>query len=274
MAFAATVYGIFIASPGDCRAEREAIADAILRWNLLYSALTGVVMLPIRWEVDAVPGGGADPQNLINNQLLERSDILVVIFRESIGRTGGTVAEINFYFENDREKRIMLYVHDSVGAPAVASPQSLELAQYIEDIETKLLISRFKSPEQLCQLVGEHLTRRANATLAAGPLQEMWQTLGARLEDWREIEAVPEAVERAYELLCLVEEALRKFDRRTAGRPLPTVDGRVYQCMARVALLTRDHADFVRVAPWAQVQAAIADIVDFRSNLPGKEELL
>lgn len=99
MVFAANVLNVFIASPGDTSASRDAVETALHRWNGMRAAAAGVILLPRRWEVDGVPLMGGDGQSQLNTQLVDKADIVIGIFHTRLGRAtprsrSGTADEI------------------------------------------------------------------------------------------------------------------------------------------------------------------------------------
>jgi hypothetical protein len=100
MPFKAETYRVLIASPSDLAEERKVATDAINEWNSLHAMAESVVLLPVKWETHASPQSGVRPQDAINKQLVQTSDILVGMFWTKIGtNTGvaesGTVEEID-----------------------------------------------------------------------------------------------------------------------------------------------------------------------------------
>lgn len=64
---------IFLASPGDVKAERNHVEKVIEELNRTVAPEKNVVLDVIRWEEDAFPGYGMDAQALINQQIAEMS---------------------------------------------------------------------------------------------------------------------------------------------------------------------------------------------------------
>ncbi|PHB23067.1 hypothetical protein COE80_19335 [Bacillus pseudomycoides] len=116
MGFKADVLRVLIASPSDVQKERDEIEQAIFEWNIRYAEEMNVVLLPSRWENDTVPAyGGIDPQQIINEQLVNKCDILIGVFWTKLGtpttrHSSGTLEEINVFIEQGKE--IMLYFVD------------------------------------------------------------------------------------------------------------------------------------------------------------------
>src|SRR5947209_17298538 len=99
MSFAARVFRVLIASPSDVTDERDIAVKTIQEWNDLHSPGRQVVLLPLRWETHSAPEYGRRPQEVINRQIVDHSDLLIGIFWTRIGSpTGeadsGTLEEI------------------------------------------------------------------------------------------------------------------------------------------------------------------------------------
>lgn len=112
MSYNATVYKVFIASPGDVLAERSIIRDVLGEWNVVNADSKKQVLLPVGWETHSTPEMGDRPQAIINKQILSDCDLLVGVFWTRIGTaTGdyesGTVEEIERHIEAG--KPTMLY---------------------------------------------------------------------------------------------------------------------------------------------------------------------
>ena len=109
MSFRAETYRVLIASPSDLAEERQAATEAINDWNSQHASAESVVLLPVKWETHATPRSGVRPQEVINEQLVRNSDILVGMFWTRFGsNTGvavsGTVEEIDQFVAADKPK--------------------------------------------------------------------------------------------------------------------------------------------------------------------------
>ena len=98
MAFDAHVLRILIASPGDTKEERDAVERGLHGWNAARAERERVILLPARWETDAVPRLGGSGQSVINDQLVDRADI-IALFDFRLGQAteqavSGTAEEI------------------------------------------------------------------------------------------------------------------------------------------------------------------------------------
>ena len=101
---------IAIASPGDVVLEREAIRRLFTRWN---HANDHAILHPVMWEF-ASPELGDHPQHLLNQQIIDRSELLIAVFWAKLGTPtptaqSGTVAEIREFVAKKGPRRVMLY---------------------------------------------------------------------------------------------------------------------------------------------------------------------
>ncbi len=98
--FQASVLKVLIASPADARDSRNAIEDALHAWNADRAATAQVVLLPRRWEINAVPLlGRGDGQSVISSQLVDDCDLVFGVFYATLGRAtdraaSGTAEEL------------------------------------------------------------------------------------------------------------------------------------------------------------------------------------
>lgn len=130
MSYEATVFTIMIASPGDVASERAIVREVIAEWNAIHSARRTIVLLPAGWESHSSPDMGDSAQSIINDQVLDKCDLLVGVFWTRIGTptsefASGTVEEIERHISAG--KPAMLYFS---GQPARLD--SVEEQQYNE----------------------------------------------------------------------------------------------------------------------------------------------
>ncbi len=110
---------VFIASPGDVSSQRDEIEAIINDWNMHHTDDKEVVLLPIRWENNAVSSyrQNESGQAVINEQLVLSSDLLIALFGNKIGTKtasgkSGTVEEINAFYEKNQSGVGVFFVDD------------------------------------------------------------------------------------------------------------------------------------------------------------------
>lgn len=137
MSFDAHVLEVLIASPSDTKEARDEVEKSLHAWNGSRAKREGIVLLPRRWETDAVPRiGEGDGQEVINGQLVDDADIVVVIFNNKLGQAtaraiSGTAEELDKAVRDG--KQVHVYFSD-----APVSRDSLEGAAEVEKFRKSL----------------------------------------------------------------------------------------------------------------------------------------
>lgn len=171
MPFPATVFNVLIASPSDVPQERVAIADCLYAWNALHSKDTGKVLLPMMWESHTAPSMSDRPQEVINEQLVRKCDMLIGAFWTRLGSpTGkaksGTVEEINWCMK--QKKPVMLYFsRQRADLDNLDTAQFEELKQFRESLKQKGLLEQYEAISELTEKLSRQITiimREMNVT--------------------------------------------------------------------------------------------------------------
>ena len=117
---------VFVASPSDLDPERNCLEEVIKELNRSWSRSTGFRLELVRWETHGYPEVGQDPQDVLNRELPNDSDIFIGLmwsrYGTETGRAGsGTEEEFNRALERHRRDpesiRIMFYFKDAPLAP-------------------------------------------------------------------------------------------------------------------------------------------------------------
>ncbi|MFD5065854.1 hypothetical protein ACFWNO_47220, partial [Streptomyces sp. NPDC058394] len=100
MALQTITLSVLIASPGDTPVERDVVENVIRSWNSDHTLQRKIHLLPLRWELGAVPMvGQQDAQQVINEQFADMADIVIAVFNSRLGKAtkraaSGTAEEI------------------------------------------------------------------------------------------------------------------------------------------------------------------------------------
>ncbi len=149
MSYEPTVYRILIASPSDVEEERETTTRVIQDWNDLNSFNKKIVLLPLRWETHTSPAFGVRPQETINKQIVDNSDLVIGIFWTKIGSpTGveisGSIEEIRRAAKNGKE--VMLYFSKRGKDPSKIDLEQLrQLIEFKKEVYKNALVENFSS---------------------------------------------------------------------------------------------------------------------------------
>ena len=152
MAFSATVLRVAIASPSDVPESRDAVERALHSWNEANSATKNVMLLPWRWETSSVPKLGKHPQVFVNEQGVDKADIVIALFGSRLETPtpeaiSGTVEEIERSVEHG--KHVHLYFSEAPHPNDVDVEQLSALRSFREEISERGLLATFANPSQL-----------------------------------------------------------------------------------------------------------------------------
>ncbi|MDN6915103.1 DUF4062 domain-containing protein, partial [Klebsiella pneumoniae] len=133
---------VFIASPGDIAEKRNEVEETIYRWNIENTDNTKVILMPIRWETNAIPTyiNNSSGQSVINKQIVENSDILLAIFGHKLSSPvdnyrSGTIAEIDYFYKNSKGEVGVFFLDEPV--PQVLAEEYIEVKKYRDSLEDK-----------------------------------------------------------------------------------------------------------------------------------------
>ena len=88
MAQNVTLYNLLISCPGDVKSEITIIEEAVNEFNELYAEPLGLTVQTRHWSKSSYAQSGGKPQELLNNQFVEKCDAAVAIFWTRFGNTG------------------------------------------------------------------------------------------------------------------------------------------------------------------------------------------
>lgn len=121
MSYPAIIYNVMLSSPSDAEEERKILRDCINRWNDVNSERSEMVLLPLDYKKN-VPSVSAEvedprPQAVVNTYIVEPSDWLVVVFKNTFGSpTGkedsGTIEEIKLFRKTKPQNPISVYFYE------------------------------------------------------------------------------------------------------------------------------------------------------------------
>ncbi len=166
MSYGAKVFNVMIASPGDVATERTIIRDVIYEWNAVNSQSKNIVLLPIGWESHSSPEMGSSPQEIINNQVLDKGDLLVGVFWTRVGMptnkyVSGTVEEIEKHILSG--KPTMLYFSSQpVIIDTVDSDQIKHLKEFKKSCKGRGLYESYDNYADFKDKLYRHLQLKLN----------------------------------------------------------------------------------------------------------------
>lgn len=176
MARQETILSVFVASPSDVDEERNRLEQVIRELNTAWARDLGIRLELIRWETDAYPSFGKDPQAVINEQIPDDFDLFVGLmwyrFGSPTGRAeSGTIEEFQRakarYDRDPSSLQLMIYFKD---APIPLAPTKIDYVQLakVRDFRSTLgdeggLYCSFQTIDEFEKLINLHLTRQIQA---------------------------------------------------------------------------------------------------------------
>ena len=158
------VYRVMIGSPSDLAEERQAATDAVNEWNAQHADAEDAVLLPVKWETHAIPTAGIRPQSAINDQLVDRCDVLVGMFWTKLGTStgvaaSGTVEEIDRFVAAG--KPAMLYFsRRKIPKNKIDPKQAAKLKRFKTATYKDALVGSFNTVADLRRVLLRDLTRQ------------------------------------------------------------------------------------------------------------------
>ncbi|MDR3176364.1 MAG: hypothetical protein LBU06_07530 [Desulfovibrio sp.] len=164
MSYKAIVHRVMISCPGDAHQERDIARDVIYKWNSAHAEATRKIILPIDWLHDAVPDAATSPQESINQQVTDKADMLIAIFRHRIGTPtdefpSGTVEEIENFITSG--KPVLLYF-SSADVPPDMIRQYSELDILKNKYKPSSFYGEFSSPDNFRQKLSQHIQQKSH----------------------------------------------------------------------------------------------------------------
>ncbi|MFB6820326.1 hypothetical protein ACFCXA_01885 [Streptomyces virginiae] len=157
MALQTITLSVLIASPGDTPVERDMVENVIRSWNSDHTLKRKIHLLPLRWELGAVPMvGQQDAQQVINEQFADLADIVIAVFNSRLGKAtkraaSGTAEEI--LRARDRGAAVHVFFSEAP-VPRDHDPDQLAaLLVFQKELQEHGLTGGYASPDDLAAKV-------------------------------------------------------------------------------------------------------------------------
>jgi nucleoside 2-deoxyribosyltransferase len=164
---------VALCGPGDVAKEIELAKEAIHEWNQRNFDTLNCGVRPVHWDSDAVPSMRARGQEVINWDLIDKSDLVVAIFWQRLGTpTGmhdsGTAEEVNR--AQARGIEVMLYFSDIENVRADTDPDQRDMLRaYRARAMQSGLPWTFQSRSEFRKRFADHLNKKVHEILARKP---------------------------------------------------------------------------------------------------------
>ena len=160
------VYKCFIASPSDTKKERDACKEVFETINDGLGNAYGFTLEPLCWEKDVYPGLGADGQDVINRQIVDKYDLFVGIMHTRFGTPtardeSGTMEEFNIAYKrflNNNSLGIMFYFNNKQVPPnTIDTDQLNKVNEFRENFPNKGMYGTFNGTKDFTNKLRHHL---------------------------------------------------------------------------------------------------------------------
>lgn len=157
-------YTVLLSRPGDANHYAEIAVEALEAINHQHSLSTGIHFHLLDWTKDSYADSGAEPQQLLNRQIVDKADIVLAIFKERMGTPtqrfdSGTEEEIMLALE--AHKTVQAYFWQPPKGIMPADPAQYErLESFKARISDSLIYATFSDEQELRKKVTHDFTRR------------------------------------------------------------------------------------------------------------------
>jgi len=158
--YKAKVYRIMTGSPSDITEEINIVKECVYEWNCTNSESNNTVLLPTHWQTNSFPSTGDEPQALIDQQVTNKSDMLICIFGCRLGTpTGkfdsGSIQEIEEHLKTKRP--VMIYYSGIAKNNEVDTDQFNKLEAFKKSNRNRALFAEYTSIADFRKQFNTHL---------------------------------------------------------------------------------------------------------------------
>lgn len=146
-----------------------------MKWNAINAESKHIVLLPVGWETHAAPESGKTAQEYINEELLDKCDILIGIFWTKLGSPtkiakSGTVEEIQRHLG---ERKLAMLYFSTKEIPNYADLKQLKkVREFKKEMRNKSLYGEFSDERDLENKLYNHLELK----IAEGKFRPTWDS--------------------------------------------------------------------------------------------------
>jgi hypothetical protein len=179
------VFTLFLAGATDVETEHAIVKDIVADWNALHAEPRGAYINFTSWRDSAFPDAGAEPQAILNRQLVDSADVVVGVFWTRFGTptsTAGSGTEEEIRRSIAAGKKVLVYFSDRPIPPSkLDSEQYARIQEFKKQYGTKGLYWSVGTSDEFrdefrkhlaltVKTLLEHPNEQASPTSAAVPL--------------------------------------------------------------------------------------------------------
>lgn len=144
---------LLISSPTDLKTQRDILERACLEWNRSKGKELNRIVQSLRWEKDMPITSNKTAQEIVDEELVKNSDLIVALFWTRFGTptekyASGTLEEIELILENNRPAIVYFYVKKI--DPGKIDPTQLSMVnEFKEKYKNKGVYRDIKNDKEL-----------------------------------------------------------------------------------------------------------------------------
>lgn len=163
MPVALTRYTVLLSGPSDVKEYWEIANEVIAKANRTLSSTTGIELYATDWQRDSRADSGAEPQALLNRQIVDDSDIVISFFKERYGTptenyASGTEEEIKRGLEQG--KCVLLYIWEPPeNYVPTCNSQFSKIEELKNELGARVMYASFQDEEKLREKLTHDITK-------------------------------------------------------------------------------------------------------------------
>ena len=158
-----TQYDLLISCPGDAANAVDVIKSVVEEFNQQFSDALGITIRWRYWKDSVYAESGGKPQDLLNKQIVDTSDLAVAIFKTRFGSPtdnygSGTEEEIERMLSEGRQ--VFMFFDESPVSPAdFDSAEYQRVQEFKGRYKDKGIFWTYKSEDEFKNVFRAHITR-------------------------------------------------------------------------------------------------------------------
>ena len=168
------LFRLFVGAPSDVDEALDVIRGQVEQWNRDHGPLTRARVEFTNWQTHSHPAAGARPQALLNKQVVDRSDIVVGIFRSRFGTPTGVAdsgTEEEILRSIRQGKTVMVYfAHQPVPKQGKGRREAARIKKFKKKLGQRALYHTYTDLQNFEDAFRQHLAGAMNELVAKHPL--------------------------------------------------------------------------------------------------------
>ncbi|ORM37078.1 hypothetical protein [Williamsia sp. 1135] len=165
MAYSTLALHLLVSAPGDVPpSDLAVVRKTISQWNLAFGRSFGLTVLPVSWTEHAASEFGERPQAILNDQIVEESDLAVALFFDRLGTpTGeaesGTAEEIDVLVKAGKSVAVLVSSAPRAPLNGKALEERRRLDGYLNELRKSALVFEYSHEGDLMSGINNFLSR-------------------------------------------------------------------------------------------------------------------